>query len=236
MAFLSSSVECEHSRPAWLRTPICNMILAQSMHVSTAQRRECVERGTIWAWPKGNETNISIHFLPFLPIISSDAYLPFFLSLSLLPPFVLYIDLHAFKHTGKSMRGKIYIVAASQITQRFPCRSPWNRRRKRGAAEDCTNWCVRLILPHPLFFLPLSRSSVKTTCTLLQSARAQIFTEGWARDARPLEGEKGRDFPYSSGKREGEESEGKNQEGVEIRLFIHYVNRCLFNCRFTTLN
>lgn len=44
MAFLSSSVECEHSRPAWLRTPICNTISAQSMHISKAQRRK---RGTI---------------------------------------------------------------------------------------------------------------------------------------------------------------------------------------------
>lgn len=57
------------------------------------------------------------------------------LSFSLLLPFVLYIDLHAFKHTGNSMHGKIYIVAASQITQCFPSRSPWNRRRKRGAAS-----------------------------------------------------------------------------------------------------
>lgn len=47
MAFLSSSVECEHSRPAWLRTPICNTISAQSMHISKAQRRkgEPSERG-----------------------------------------------------------------------------------------------------------------------------------------------------------------------------------------------
>lgn len=46
------------------------------------------------------------------------------LSFSLLLPFVLYIDLHAFKHIGTSTHGKIYIIAASQITQCFPAAPP----------------------------------------------------------------------------------------------------------------
>lgn len=79
------------------------------------------------------------------------------LSFSLLLPFEPYIDLHAFNHTGTSMHGKIYIIAASQITQCFPRRSPWNRRRKRGAASSRLYKLMRTFdsSPPPFLSAPL---------------------------------------------------------------------------------
>lgn len=50
--------------------------------------------------------------------------LSFSRSLSPVLSFVLYIDLHALRHTGYAMHGKIYIVAAWQTSQCFLALQP----------------------------------------------------------------------------------------------------------------